>query len=60
MHFDKRVGEGKQKKGICAVFRCCCQFSMGMVCCTRIAINYGYVIAIRRVFREPFEPSASG
>ena len=36
------------------------QFSMGMVCCTRIAINYGYFIAIRRVFREPFEPSASG
>ena len=36
------------------------QFSMGMVCCTRTAINYGYFIAIRRVFREPFEPSASG
>ena len=32
------------------------QFSMGMVCCTRTAINYGYFIAIRRVFREPFEP----
>ena len=36
------------------------QFSMGMVCCTRTAINYGYFIAIRRVFREPFVPSASG
>ena len=36
------------------------QFSMGMVCCTRTAINYGYFIAIRRVFLEPFEPSASG
>ena len=36
------------------------QFSMGMVCCTRTAINYGYFIAIRRVFREPFEPSALG
>ena len=36
------------------------QFSMRMVCCTRTAINYGYFIATRRVFREPFEPSASG
>ena len=31
------------------------QFSMGMECYTRTAINYGFFIAIRRVFWEPFE-----
>ena len=30
------------------------QFSMGMMYCTRTAINYGYFIAVRRVFRESF------
>ena len=64
MHFDKRgLGGGREKriKGICASFSAVVnQFSMGMVCCTRTAINYGYFIATRRVFREPFEPSASG
>ena len=71
MHFDKRgwggggVGGGererKELKGSVRVLGAVVnQFSMGMVCCTRTAINYGYFIATRRVFREPFEPSASG
>ena len=68
--FDKRGGggggggggrENKRIKGICeGLGAVVSQFSMGMMCCTRTAINYGYFIAVRRVFREPFEPSASG
>ena len=54
-------GEKKELKGFVRVLGAVVnQFSMGMVCCTRTAINYGYFIATRRVFREPFEPSASG
>ena len=69
MHFDKRGGgegggEGEKTKELKGFVRflgaVVSQFSMGMVCCTRTAINYGYFIAIRRVFREPFEPSALG
>ena len=66
MHFDKRGwggggGEKKELKGIVRVLGAVVnQFSMGMVCRTRTAINYGYFIATGRVFREPFEPSASG
>ena len=63
MHFDKRGwGWGtKELKGfVWFLGAVVSQFSMGMVYCTRTAINYGYFIAIRRVFREPFEPSTSG
>ena len=71
MHFDKRGWGGgggerereKRIKGICASFRCGCQsvfHGNGVLYCTRTAINYGYFTATRRVFREPFEPSASG
>ena len=62
MHFDKQGGGGTNELKVFVRFLCevVSQFSMGMVCCTRTAINYGYFIAIRRVFREPFEPSASG
>ena len=65
MHFDKRGwgwgGGDKKLKGFVRVLGAVVnQFSMGIVCCTRTAINYGYFIATRRVFREPFEPSASG
>ena len=62
MHFDKQGGGGTNELKVFVRFLCAVvsQFSMGMVCCTRTAINYGYFIAIRRVFREPFEPSASG
>ena len=59
-----RAGGGektKELKGFVRAFGAVVsQFSMGMMWCTRTAINYGYFIAIRRVFREPFEPSASG
>ena len=34
------------------------QVSIGMVCCTRTAINYGYFIAL--TFKEHFETSALG
>ena len=62
MHFDKRGGGEKiELKGFVRVLGAVVnQFSMGMVCCTRTAINYGYFIAARRVFWEPFEPPASG
>ena len=64
MHFDKRGGGGgatKELKGfVWFLGAVVSQFSMGMVCCARTAINYGYFIAVRRVFREPFEPSTSG
>ena len=62
MHFDKQGGGGTNELKVFVRFLGAVvnQFSMGMVCCTRTAINYGYFIAIRRVFREPFEPSASG
>ena len=67
MHFDKRGKRGaggggektKELKGFVRILGAVVsQISMGMVCCTRTAINYSYFIAIRRVFREPFEPSA--
>ena len=59
MHFDKRGWgggrENKRIKGICeGLGAVVSQFSMGMMCCTRTAINYGYFIAVRRVFRESF------
>ena len=59
--FDKRgwgggVGEKtKELKGFVRVLGAVVsQFSMGMMCRTRTAINYGYFIAVRRVFRESF------
>ena len=59
--FDKRecVGGGGEKtkelKGFVRVLGAVVsQFSMGMMCCTRTAINYGYFIAVRRVFRGSF------
>ena len=57
--FDKLGGGGGEKtkelKGFVRVLGAVVsQFTMGMVCCTRTAINYGYFIAIRRVFRESF------
>ena len=58
MHFDKRGrggggAENKELKGFVRFLGAVVsQFSMRMVCCTRTAINYGYFIAIRRVFRE--------
>ena len=56
MHFDKRGcggggggGGGERKKELKGFVRVLGavvnQFSMGMVCCTRTAINYGYFIA---------------
>ena len=45
---DKQ-GENNRTKGVYAVFRCgnwvARQFSIGMVCYTRTAIDYGYFIA---------------
>ena len=65
MHFDKQGGGGggggtnELKVFVRFLGAVVSQFSMGMVCCTRTAINYGYFIAIRRVFREPFEPKTT-
>ena len=58
MHFDKRGGGGRERererertkelKGFVRVLGAVVnQFSMGMVCCTRTAINYGYFIETR-------------
>ena len=42
-------GEKKELKGFVRVLGAVVnQFSMGMVCCTRTAINYVYFIATRR------------
>ena len=69
MHFDKRGGggggggENKRIKGICAGFRCGCQsvfHGNGVLYKNSDQLWLFKFIAIRRVFREPLEPSASG
>ena len=62
MHFDKRgwgVGGEREKelKGFVRVLGAVVnQFSMGMVCCTRTTINYGYLLQLEESFGSPLSP----